>query len=118
MRHKKVTIKLDRKKGQRTSLLRNLAISLVTHEKITTTKAKALAVRRLVEPLITKGKSNSVSTLRLIESRLANKTAAARIVRVLGPRFAKRPGGYTRITKIGARRGDGAEKVVLELLSE
>lgn len=117
MRHQKRTLTLDRKAGPRKALYKTLAISLITHERIVTTATKAKAVRQFVEPLVTKGKTKSVHTLRLLEARLGNKAAARKLVEVLGPRYAERAGGYTRITKIGARQGDAAEHVVVEFVS-
>lgn len=117
MRHQKRTFTLDRKAAPRLALFRTLAISLISHERITTTSVKAKAVRQFVEPLITKGKTKSVHTMRLLEQRLSNKKAARKIVEDLGPRFAERKGGYTRMTKIAPRKGDAAEQVVLEFVS-
>lgn len=117
MRHQKRTFTLDRKAAPRKALFKTLAISLITHERIVTTSVKAKAVRQFVEPLVTKGKTKSVHTMRLLEQRLGNKAAARKLVEVLGPRFADRKGGYTRMTKVEARQGDAAEQVVLEFVS-
>lgn len=117
MRHKKQKVTIDRKAGPRKALIRIMSIQLLQHGHLTTTPVKAGAVRRLVERMITRGKTKSVHTIRLIESRL-NKDAALLIVNTVAPRFADRNGGYTRLTKIAPRKGDGAAQVVLELISE
>ncbi len=118
MRHKKKKITLGRENGPRKALLRSLAISLITEEKVTTTKVKAKAVQQFVEPLITKAKTKDLNSIRLIEKALANKSATMHMVNTLGPRFKTRPGGYTSIVKVDRRKGDGAELVILQLLSE
>lgn len=117
MRHKKKTFTIDRKAGQRNALIRNMAIQLLTHGHVTTTPIKARAVRSLVEPMITKGKKKSVHSIRQIEKNL-NKEAARLIVDTVAPTFAERNGGYTRITKLMPRKGDGAAQVVLELIGK
>ncbi len=117
MRHKKNTLILGRKAAPRRALLRTLAISLIEQEKIQTTPAKARAVRRLVEPLITKAKKKDVHSIRQIEKKLANKTATMKVVNTLGPRFEKRPGGYTSIVHVAPRQGDGAKQVILKFVT-
>jgi len=118
MRHKKKTIIIDRKRGSRIALIRILCIHLIEKGHITTTPIKAKAVRLQIEHLITKGKVKNLQTIRLLESVLANKKAALRIVNTISPRFQKRAGGYTRLTKVAPRKGDGADQVILEFVSE
>lgn len=116
MRHQKKKVTLDRKTGPRQALLRGLAESLILYEKINTTKAKAKAVRSLVERLITKAKSNSVAVRRDLQSRLYTKNSVKKLVEELGPRYADRKGGYTRVVVLKNRVGDGAEEVLVELV--
>lgn len=116
MRHRNKTIILGREKGQREALLRNLATSVILYEKITTTEAKAKAVRPLVERMITKGKVNTVNSRRLLMKVLYDEKAVLKILQVLGPRFKERKGGYTRIIKVGLRPGDGGASAVIELV--
>ena len=116
MRHRKKTKILDRKKEPREMMLRNLASSLIIYEKVKTTQAKAKAVRSLVEKLITiAGKGNLTARRRLIEV-LPQKMAVKKAMEVLGERYKERKGGYTRILKLGARQGDGAEMVMIEFV--
>ncbi len=116
MRHKKKEIKLGRTNGPRLALLKTLSISLIEHGAVTTTPAKARAVRRLVERLITRAAKSDMNAMRYVEKRLGNKKAAMQVAMELGPRFAKRPGGYTRMVKLSERKGDGAEQVRLEFV--
>ncbi len=116
MRHQKNKVTLDRKTGPRQALLRNLAESLILHEKIRTTKAKARAVRSLVERLITKSKPNTLAARRALIAVLHNDAAVKKLMSVLGPRFKARAGGYTRTTMVANRVGDGAEEVVIEFV--
>lgn len=116
MRHKSNKLTIDRKAGPRKALLRTLAISLIENGKVTTTPTKAKAVQRFVEPLITKGKEKTPHTIRHIESKLSNKKAALYVVNELGPKFSKREGGYTSTMKVGERKGDGAEQVILKFV--
>ena len=118
MRHRSHKVQLDRNARQRKPLLRNLAISLITKEKITTTAAKGRYARAFVERLVTKSKTNSLHTRRMMIAALNDPQAAHKLVTVLGPRFAKRSGGYTRMTKLTPRHGDAAEQVVVEILTE
>ena len=115
MRHKKDIKKLGRNKGHRKALMRNLAISLVTHAKTITTEAKAKQLRRVVERLITLGKKGDLSSIRRINSFLNNRDIT-RKVREIAERYNDREGGYTRIIKIGQRRGDGAKSVIITLI--
>ena len=111
---KKVT--LDRKTGPRQALLTNLAESLVLYEKIRTTKAKAAAVRPIVERLITTAKKNNLTARRRLISNLYTPNAVKKLMDVLGPRFKERAGGYTRTTMLANRLGDGAQEVLIELV--
>lgn len=97
-------------------ILANLATDLFMHEKVTTTQAKAKAVRPLAEKLITRARKNDIHSRRVILKTITNKDAVHRLFEEIGPRYAERPGGYTRITKLGPRRGDGAEVAVIELV--
>jgi large subunit ribosomal protein L17 len=97
-------------------MLANLASSLILHKRITTTTAKARALRTYVEPLITKSKDDSTHSRRVVFSYLENKNAVAELFREVGPKVADRPGGYTRILKTGTRLGDAAEMCIIELV--
>jgi len=97
-------------------LLANLASDLFMHDKVTTTEAKAKAVRPLAEKLITKARKGDIHSRRVILRTITNKDAVHRLFDELAPRYAERPGGYTRITKLGPRRGDGAEEALIELV--
>lgn len=107
---------LDRKKAPREALLRGLAESVILYEKIKTTEAKAKAVRPLVEKMITVGKTNNLASRRKLKSFFYTENAIKKILEVLGPRFKERKGGYTRIIKIGQRKGDGARIAQIELV--
>jgi large subunit ribosomal protein L17 len=97
-------------------MLRNMANSLIEHEAIKTTVPKAKELRRVVEPLITLAKEPTVANKRLAFDRLRNRDNVVKLFNVLGPRFAKRPGGYTRILKMGFRVGDNAPMAYMELV--
>jgi large subunit ribosomal protein L17 len=97
-------------------MLSNMATSLILHKRITTTTAKAKALRTFVEPLITKSKEDSTHSRRVVFSYLKDKTAVAELFREVSPKVAERPGGYTRILKIGNRIGDNADMCILELV--
>ncbi|MBU0707248.1 50S ribosomal protein L17 [Patescibacteria group bacterium] len=116
MRHRKKTKILGRPSTQRRLMLRNLAISLIISERIKTTVAKAKYLRPFVEKLITTSKVNNLASLRRLLQLLDSKTAARKLVNDIGVRSKKRAGGYTRITKLGRRQGDGAELAVIELV--
>lgn len=116
MRHRNTGKILDRKKGPREALLRNLATSIVLFEKVKTTKAKAKAVRPLVERMITAGKKGGLTGRRKLSSFFYSENAAKKVIEELGPRYMNRPGGYTRITNLSRREGDGAEMVQIELV--
>ncbi|MCL4496993.1 MAG: 50S ribosomal protein L17 [Deltaproteobacteria bacterium] len=106
MRHRKIKTRLNRTSSHRTSLLRNMASSLIEHERIETTLPKAKVLRSYVEKLITIGKIDSVAKRRLAFSRLRSKGATTKLFKELGPRYKDRPGGYVRIIKTGFRPGD------------
>lgn len=114
--HRRRVKHFDRKSGPRKALLRGLVTSLVEHGRITTTVDRAKEVRRHVEKAITLGKKGDLATTRLLLSRYPDKEAVATIVKDLAPRFKTRPGGYTRIIKIGRRPGDTAEMAFLEFV--
>jgi large subunit ribosomal protein L17 len=97
-------------------MLANMAASLILHKRITTTTAKAKALRTYVEPLITKSKEDSTHSRRVVFSYLKDKTAVSELFRDVSPKIAERPGGYTRILKTGNRIGDNAEMCILELV--
>ena len=118
MRHQVTGKKLNLDRSQRKALFKGLINSLVIKGQIKTTLAKAKAVGRLAEKLITKGKDQTLHSRRLIASFLQNNQAVNRIVNELGPLFKKRPGGYTRITRLGNRVGDDAPMVKLELVGK
>jgi len=121
MRHGDKQNNLGRKKAHRDALLSNLAAQLITHKRIVTTVAKAKELRKYVEPLITKTKktenANQIShNHRIVFSYLQNKSAVKELFTVVGPKISARPGGYTRIIKLGIRPGDNAEKALIELV--
>jgi large subunit ribosomal protein L17 len=97
-------------------MLANMAASLIMHKRITTTTAKAKALRTYIEPLITKSKADSTHSRRVVFSYLQDKNAVAELFREVSPKIAERPGGYTRILKTGNRLGDNAEMCILELV--
>lgn len=109
MKHNRKGKTLDRKNGPRKALLRNLATSLVLYENINTTLAKAKALRPIVEKLISKGRVKTLTARRQLLQVLTIESAVNKVLEELGPRYATRPGGYTRIIKLGTRQGDGAE---------
>lgn len=114
--HRRRVKHFDRKSGPRKALLRGLVTSLIEHGRITTTVDRAKETRRHVEKAITLGKKGDLATARLLMSRYPNKEAVATIMKDLAPRFKTRPGGYTRIIKIGRRPGDTAEMAFLEFV--
>ncbi len=97
-------------------ILANLATDLFIHEKVATTESKAKAVRPLAEKLITKARKGDLHSRRLVMKTITNKEAVYKLFEEVAPRYADRPGGYTRITKLGPRRGDGAEEAIIELV--
>ncbi|MCX7696832.1 MAG: 50S ribosomal protein L17 [Bacteroidales bacterium] len=116
MRHKKNFNHLGRKKEHREALLKNLAISLILHKRIKTTLQKAKALRSFVEPIITLTKEDSTHHRRMAFKYLQNKEAVKELFRVVAPKVMNRPGGYTRILKLGNRIGDNAELAMIELV--
>jgi large subunit ribosomal protein L17 len=116
MRHRHGLRKLNRTSEHRQAMLRNMCVSLLTHEAIKTTLPKAKELRRVVEPLITLGKAPSLANRRLAFSRLRDRDAVTKLFGELGPRYEKRPGGYTRILKMGFRIGDNAPMAFVELV--
>ena len=116
MRHQVAGRRLGRSSGHRNALYRNLVTELLKHEKITTTEAKAREIRSLAEKIITLGKSDKLHSYRQALSFVMDKHTVEKLFMVLGPRFALRPGGYTRITKLGPRLGDNAPMAQLELV--
>ena len=116
MRHGDKIKNLSRTKAHRDALLSNLACQLIQHKRIVTTVAKAKALRVYVEPLITKGKENTTHQRRVVFSYLQDKVAITELFGPVAEKIAGRPGGYTRIIKLGARPGDNAETAMIELV--
>lgn len=116
MRHGDKIKNLSRTASHRKALLSNLASQLITHKRIVTTLAKAKALRIYVEPLITKAKENSTHQRRVVFSYLQDKEAVQELFSTVSEKVAGRPGGYTRILKLGARAGDNAETAMIELV--
>lgn len=116
MRHRLGLRKLNRTSSHRLAMLRNMTNSLIKHEVIKTTLPKAKELRRVVEPMITLGKTATVANRRLAFNRLRDREVVTKLFDELGPRYAKRPGGYLRILKFGFRQGDNAAMAVVELL--
>ena len=116
MRHGNGLRKLGRTSSHRTAMFRNMAVSLLTHEEITTTLPKAKELRRVVEPMITLGKNATLANRRLAYSRLRDHGTVSKLFAELGPRYAKRNGGYLRILKSGFRKGDNAPMALVSLL--
>ena len=116
MRHGNGLRKLNRTSAHRKAMLQNMMNSLIEHEAIKTTVPKAKELRRVVEPLITLAKEPTLANKRLAFDRLRNRDNVVKLFNVLGPRFAARPGGYTRILKMGFRVGDNAPMAYMELV--
>ena len=116
MRHNKAINHLGRKSGHRKALLANMAASLILNKRITTTVAKAKALKTYVEPLITKSKDDSTHSRRVVFSYLKDKNAVAELFRTIAPKVADRPGGYTRVLHLGFRLGDAADMALIELV--
>lgn len=116
MRHKKAGRKLGRNPAQRKALYRQLAISMILHERITTTEAKAKSIRPIVEKLVTIAREDSHAHRRLIMSKIDNHLATAKLFEVIAPRYESTPGGYTRISKLEPRRGDAAAMALIEFV--
>lgn len=116
MRHNKKFNHLGRKSAHRKAMLSNMANSLIFHKRITTTVAKAKALKMYVEPLITKAKNDTTHSRRIVFSMLKSKTAVAELFRDVAEKVGERPGGYTRILKTGNRLGDNADMCIIELV--
>lgn len=116
MRHRKSNRSLSRTSSHRKAMFQNMSSSLVKHELIKTTVAKAKELRRVVEPLITIAKEDTVAKRRLVFSRLRDKEMTKKLFNELGPRYKARPGGYVRILKCGYRKGDAAPMAYVELV--
>ena len=116
MRHGQGLRKLNRTSEHRLAMLRNMMNSLIEHEVIKTTVPKAKELRRVIEPMITLAKEDTVANKRLAFNRLRSRDSVTKLFADLGPRFAKRPGGYTRILKMGFRVGDNAPMALIELV--
>ncbi|OWQ90489.1 50S ribosomal protein L17 [Roseateles aquatilis] len=116
MRHRNGLRKLNRTSEHRAAMFRNMAVSLLQHEAIKTTLPKAKELRRIVEPLITLSKEPTLANRRLAFNRLRDRDIVTKLFNELGPRFATRPGGYTRILKMGFRPGDNAPMAFVELV--
>jgi large subunit ribosomal protein L17 len=118
MRHGSGLRKLNRTTSHRLAMLRNMTVSLLRHEEITTTLPKAKELRRVVEPILTLGKKPSLANRRLAFTRLRDRGMVEKLFDQLGPRYAKRNGGYLRILKTGFRKGDNAPLAVVTLLDQ
>lgn len=116
MRHSKTINHLGRTSAHRHAMLSNMATSLILHKKITTTVAKAKALRKFVEPLINRGKNDTTHSRRVVFSYLQDKKAVTELFRDISVKISSRPGGYTRILKLGNRLGDNAEMCIIELV--
>ncbi len=116
MRHGKKVNHLGRKSAHRKAMLANMACSLIEHKRINTTLAKAKELKKFVEPLITKSKQDTTHSRRVVFRYLRSKQGAAELFREIAPKIADRPGGYTRIIKLGNRLGDNAEMAMIELV--
>ena len=117
MRHQVKTKKLSRTKPHREAMLTNMANSLFTHRTIRTTDAKAKELRRLVDRLIAISKSNTLAARRRVFATLRDETTVKKLFTEIGPHFKERPSGFTRVLKVGTRRGDGATVTLVELLT-
>ena len=116
MRHKKAINHLGRKDGHRKAMLANMASSLILCKRITTTVAKAKALKTYVEPLITKSKEDTTHSRRTVFSYIKDKEAVKELFSTVAPKIADRPGGYTRVLHVGFRQGDGADMALIELV--
>lgn len=117
MRHQKAGRKFGRNPSQRKALFRQQAISLIMNERITTTEAKAKELRGIVEKLVTIAREDTEHHRRLVMSKIDHEGATKRLFDVVAPRFEETPGGYTRISKLGLRRGDAAPVVLIEFVA-
>ncbi|HEX3276317.1 MAG TPA: 50S ribosomal protein L17 [Gemmatimonadales bacterium] len=118
MRHRAKGRQLSRTSSHRRALLNNMATSLFEHGRVITTEAKAKELRPFAEKLITLARRGDLHARRLVERKIKDRETLSRLFSEIGPRFAARPGGYTRILKLGHREGDGADIARIELLAE
>ncbi|NVN90689.1 MAG: 50S ribosomal protein L17 [Desulfuromonadales bacterium] len=118
MRHNKSGRRLGRKTSHREAMFRNMVTSLLAHEKITTTDAKAKEIRSVAEKMITLGKRGDLHSVRLAASFIREKSVVSKLFTSIAPRYKERPGGYTRIIKLGTRNGDAAPLSMIELVEE
>lgn len=118
MRHNAKGRQLSRTSTHKKAMMRNMAASLFEHEAITTTVAKAKEIRPYAERIITLARRGDLHAIRLVEQKIPNKAILTKLFKQIGPRFAARPGGYTRILKLGHRPGDGADMARIELVGE
>jgi large subunit ribosomal protein L17 len=118
MRHGKTGRRLGRKTSHREAMFRNMVTSLLTHEKITTTDSKAKEIRVVAERMITLGKRGDLHAMRLAASVIREKSVVTKLFSTIAPRYKDRPGGYTRIVKLGIRQGDAAPLSLIELVEE
>ena len=116
MRHRNIGRKLSRTSSHRKAMFSNMCTSLIEHELIKTTLAKAKELRRYIEPLITVSKTDSVATRRQVFDTLRSDIAVGKLFTTLGPRYVQRPGGYVRVLKCGFRTGDNAPMAIVELV--
>ena len=116
MRHRKKNIKLGRKTAHRKAMLANLGCSLIEHKRINTTVTKAKALKRFIEPLVTKTKDDSTHNRRIVFRYLRNKKSVSDLFRTISNKIGDRPGGYTRIIKLGTRKGDNADMAMIEFV--
>lgn len=116
MKHKIGFNALGRRSAHRKALHRNMVISLFRYERIKTTRAKAFEIRKTAEKLVTRAKEDSVHNRRIAAKKIHDEEILAKLFTEIGPRFITRPGGYTRILKLGRRQGDASEMVIIELL--
>ena len=116
MRHNKKFNHLGRTASHRKAMLSNMAISLIMHKRITTTVAKAKALKKYVEPLVTRSKDDTTNSRRVVFSYLQNKYAVTELFKTVAPKVGDRPGGYTRIIKLGSRQGDAVDVCFIELV--
>lgn len=116
MKHLRKGRQFGRKMGPKKALMKSLAKSFILHERIETTEAKAKELRSFVEKLITRSKVNNIHNYRLLIAKLGGQNVVEKLVKEIGPKYAERKGGYTRITKIGARPGDNAKMAIIELV--
>lgn len=118
MRHNKSGRRLGRKTSHREAMFRNMVTSLLSHEKITTTDAKAKEIRSVAEKMITLGKRGDLHSVRLAASFIREKSVVSKLFTTIAPRYKERSGGYTRIIKLGTRHGDAAPLSMIELVEE